>query len=89
MAGKAGAQNAAITTIRACALDEHQHAGLIGRDFRTAGANRAFEAPHVGPQVLALKEKRGKHGSSSLAAERQTTGHEVEGDTEPTLPVQA
>jgi hypothetical protein len=39
--------------------------------------------------VLALKEKRSKHGSSSLAAERQTTGHEVEGDTEATLPVQA
>ena len=42
--------------------------------------------------MLALKEKRSKHGSSSrssLAAERQTTGHEVEGDTEPTLPVQA
>ena len=24
--------------------DEHQHAGPIGRDFRTAGANRASEA---------------------------------------------
>jgi hypothetical protein len=39
--------------------------------------------------VLALKEKRSKHGSGSLVAERQTTDHEVEGDTEPTLPVQA
>jgi hypothetical protein len=63
-------------------LDEHQHAGPIGRDFRTAGANRASESSaHVGHQVLTpLKEKRTKHGSRSLAAERQTTGHQVEGD---------
>ena len=71
--------------------DEHQHARPIGGDFRTAGANRASEAAltSASPQVLALKEKRRKHGSGSLAAERQTTGHEVVGDTEPTLPVQA
>jgi len=39
--------------------------------------------------VLALKEKRSKHGTGGLLAERQTTDLEVEGDTEPTLPVQA
>jgi hypothetical protein len=75
----------------ASGIDEHQHAGPSGRDFAPPGRTERLRqpGPHVSPQVLALKEKRSKHGSSSLAAERQTIGHEVEGDTEPTVPVQA
>src|SRR5437764_316701 len=65
----------------------------IGRDFlrlpHRRGESRVRDSPDAAPYALALKEKRSKHGSGSLVAERQTTDHEVEGDAEPTLPVQA
>ena len=37
------------------------------------GEPRVRGSPDVAPHVLALKEKRSKHGSGSLVAERQTT----------------
>jgi hypothetical protein len=67
---------------------EHQHADPIGRDFRPPERTERPSAADVGPQVLALRKKRSKRGSGGLVAERQTTGHEVEGATDPTLPVQ-
>jgi hypothetical protein len=78
------------TRVLASALDEHQHDRLHRpRLPQRRGEPSVRGSPDVGPQVLALNEKRSKHGSSSLVAERQTTDHEVEGDTEPALPVQA